>query len=441
MEQIDQDLDTSLKNRSVRSVYLITCSQVDSRLSREAFAEVVVNAFESTDPNSKSKLLQWVCSQEKHKDGGQHFHMAVKLSSRRRWMKVREHVDNHHNLKLNFSSRHVNYYSAYQYTTKEDLHYIESTNHPVLTNAPKTQQASERSNKKRTKTAKKDQKRVRKSRLSVYEVSQIAVEKGIKTRLEFLALAKSQKDEGKTDLAEFIANRGLKNLDEAISIGWEMENAPSTLERTRQSRLETLTKLLSINCIDGCQGQWLTMVKEVLRSNEINENEFSQAVQTLLVNGRGKYRNIMILGAANCGKTFLLNPLNAIYNCFTNPATTSFAWVGAQDSEVIFLNDFRWSSQIIPWHDLLLLLEGQTVHLPAPKSHFSKDIVFENDSPIFCTSKDEITFVRGGVLDQRETEMMSVRWKIFHFHYQIPFTQQKSVPACPRCFSELILKF
>ena len=83
MEQIDQDLDTSLKNRSVRSVYLITCSQVDSRLSREAFAEVVVNAFESTNPNSKSKLLQWVCSQEKHKDGGQHFHMAVKLSSRR----------------------------------------------------------------------------------------------------------------------------------------------------------------------------------------------------------------------------------------------------------------------------------------------------------------------------------------------------------------------
>ena len=323
MEQIDQDLDTSLKNRSVRSVYLITCSQVDSRLSREAFAEVVVNAFESTDPNSKSKLLQWVCSQEKHKDGGQHFHMAVKLSSRRRWMKVREHVDNHHSLKLNFSSRHVNYYSAYQYTTKEDLLYIESTNHPVLTNAPKTQQASERSSKKRTKTAKKDQKRVRKSRLSVYEVSQIAVEKGIKTRLEFLALAKSQKDEGKTDLAEFIANRGLKNLDEAISIGWKMENAPSNLERTRQSRLETLTKLLSINCIDGCQGQWLTMAKEVLRSNEINENEFSQAVQTLLVNGRGKYRNIMILGAANCGKTFLLNPLNAIYNCFTNPATTS----------------------------------------------------------------------------------------------------------------------
>ena len=74
------------------------------------------------------------------------------------------------------------------------------------------------------------------------------------------------------------------------------------------------------------------MAKEVLRGNEINENEFSQAVQTLLVNGRGKYRNIMILGAANCGKTFLLNPLNAIYNCFANPATTSFAWVGKVQS-------------------------------------------------------------------------------------------------------------
>ena len=48
----------------------------------------------------------------------------------------------------------------------------------------------------------------------------------------------------------------------------------------------------------------------------------------------------------------------------------SFAWVGAEEAELLFLNDFCWSPQIVPWHDLLLLLEGEPVHVPAPKTHF-----------------------------------------------------------------------
>ena len=35
---------------------------------------------------------------------------------------------------------------------------------------------------------------------------------------------------------------------------------------------------------------------------------------------------------------------------------TSFAWVGAQSCEGVFLNDFRWSEKIIPWHDYKIVL-------------------------------------------------------------------------------------
>jgi len=61
----------------------------------------------------------------------------------------------------------------------------------------------------------------------------------------------------------------------------------------------------------------------------------------------------MIVGTANCGKTFLLNPLTEMYHTFCNPASGSFAWIGVESGECIFLNDFRWSPQLIPWHDLL----------------------------------------------------------------------------------------
>ena len=86
----------------------------------------------------------------------------------------------------------------------------------------------------------------------------------------------------------------------------------------------------------------------------------------------------------------------------------------------------------------MLLLEGQEVHLPAPKTHYKQDISFKGDTPIFCTAKDELSYVRGGVLDQRETEMMRVRWVVYSLYSQIPEEEQVSVPACSRCFSELI---
>lgn len=88
---------------------------------------------------------------------------------------------------------------------------------------------------------------------------------------------------------------------------------------------------------------------------------------------------------------------------------------------------------------MLLLLEGECVHFPAPKTHFSRDILLDKDTPVFCTSSAEIRLVRGGVTDERESEMMSVRWKKFSLHAQIPADQQRSLRPCARCFADLLL--
>ena len=77
----------------------------------------------------------------------------------------------------------------------------------------------------------------------------------------------------------------------------------------------------------------------------------------------------------------------------------------AESAEIIFKNDFRWSPQVLPLHDMLLLLEGQTVHLPTPKSQFAKYLVFDTDTPIFCTGKHELLFIKAGCIDEKETEI------------------------------------
>ena len=72
-------------------------------------------------------------------------------------------------------------------------------------------------------------KRKRTPCLSMFDVSGIVVSKGIKSYLELLALAKRQKMEGKTDLAQFIVNKGKGKVEEAIKTGWEIENSEQTL--------------------------------------------------------------------------------------------------------------------------------------------------------------------------------------------------------------------
>ena len=47
----------------------------------------------------------------------------------------------------------------------------------------------------------------------------------------------------------------------------------------------------------------------------------------------------------------------------------------------------------------MLLLEGAPLSISAPKSHFAKDILFDKDTPVFCTSKSENMSVKNGVVD------------------------------------------
>ena len=119
-------------------------------------------------------------------------------------------------------------------------------------------------------------------------------------------------------------------MAEFLQTTWDMENSQETLQSQKKSQLQLLYDSLHQECVPDCHGQWVTCAKEVLSRNDISVSGFAQSVRTLLEKGRGKHCNIMLIGPTNRAKTFLLNPLNVIYNTFTNPASGSFAWVGAE---------------------------------------------------------------------------------------------------------------
>ena len=440
-----ENLTYNLGKRVQRQVYLLTYSRADlSKFpSRESFAEAVVEVWRE---NGK-KILHWIVCREEHHDGddakyGHHYHMAVKLDEKGRWLKVKRSFAALYKVQINFSDSHEAYYNAYSYLWKEDPEPLLSPGHPDLTVPPRTVKATatlKENTRKRSILEEATASKSKRKRLTVFDVCQLIQEKGIKSRLELTRLAVIRNREGDSLLAQFIANRGSKAVDEALSIAKEFNEAEKMYERSMKSRLELLVEKKESECTEGCEGRWLRCALEIIEGNGINLDFFCNALHVAITRGRGKYQNVFIHGPANTGKTFILSPLKEIYKCFVNPARGSFAWMGVETAEVILLNDFRWHPTTISWSDFLQALEGDIVHFPAPKNFCRQDIELSKDTPFFATADQPLPLIRKDTIDQTNTEMMRVRWQHFHFWKQIPESQQLKLCPCAHCFASLVL--
>ena len=133
------EVNDSLRSREQPLVYLVTYSraEVEKVPTREAFTEKVSLGWMEM---KGVKVVQWVVARELHADAGVsesnlHYHMAMKLEKRARWLKVRQFLDDRYGIRVNFRAVHNTNSSAYKYTTKEDDFCVHSEGHPDLSNA------------------------------------------------------------------------------------------------------------------------------------------------------------------------------------------------------------------------------------------------------------------------------------------------------------------
>ena len=91
----------------------------------------------------------------------------------------------------------------------------------------------------------------RSERLSVYDVFQIVQSTGITSRLQLVCLAIEQNRVGKSSLAQFIASKGNKAVDEAIELAKEFSQAESQSLRTKKMRIQLLQEQTVGECVAG----------------------------------------------------------------------------------------------------------------------------------------------------------------------------------------------
>ena len=423
--------------RNVRKVYLITYARADPNLcdTREDFATKVITAFNFQQ--GVPTLLHWVACKDPHEGGGFHFHMAVCLSQNKRWGPAKRALAAL-GITVNFQDRDdvFNYVGAYIYVCKSDRNVLHSNPHPDLDNVTQFRTAAASA---ATRQNGRNNQRRKAPKLSNLNVMQIIRMRGIKDDVALLALAQDNFDQGHTALMEYISNTPERKYKEIIAKVWKAKEARSKLRRRETSRMDKIAAALLEPCIPDCgtDEKWLEMAREVLRKNGVNAYTFAEAVRRLLREGRSKGNNILITGPSDCAKTFVLRPLTKIYECFTNPSSGTYAFVGIQNKEVAFLNDLRYNQVMLPWQDFLNLLEGMEQHIPTPKTHYAEDIELHYDIPFFATSIGPVQFNRKCGDPQGEDAMMATRWREFKFTHRIPKAEQIKFPPCPRCFAEL----
>ena len=115
-------------------------------------------------------------------------------------------------------------------------------------------------------------------------------------------------------------SRSSKSLNESIKNTWKMENTNAMLQHERCSRMELLQEAFHQGCVKICDKIWLKSAVELLTQNHIHTFVHAAAVREQLSKGRETFCNLMLIGSTNCGKMFMMKPLEEIYNSFLNPS-------------------------------------------------------------------------------------------------------------------------
>ena len=451
------------KQNNTKRVFLVTLSNFN-RVTfprRMSFGAAVVEAF------GANNVEYFVASKEPHETPGKyHYHCAIKLKNPVRWLSAKKYLKENFNCVCNFAVSNSLYAGAYRYATKSDHTFFEASvlvRHPNLDLISKTYEraltanTTYRENAQKRKandggegsSGAKPKKRTRAEFRA--DLGLFIVENSIKKEIELVALAKSRLVSGDRKLFDYLFNMKKRDRVELVSDAWRFADSDTIL---REENIAVMKYIMEKNYPCECnEGEWKWCAQNLFERNNIDLNDFREALQRCLTLGRRKHNNLMLVGPTSSGKTFLLKPLQKMVpHVFSNPPGSTFGWMGAENANLVFLNDMRWKPPgpthhgNISWEAFFNLLEGNDVSLPAAMNVQSEHVHIKRPIPILATSISPITYFVNNPMEPQtdthvgENRMMAERWVTFTFTVSIPGDEQREVPPCGACFKEFLLQ-
>ena len=118
--QDNDDDDFMVPKENGRRTYLVTYSRADVGKfpTRESFGKMIARHFDAG--KAKAKVEYFACGLEQHENGLPHYHMSLKLSGPKKWVRVKKAIQDDEGIVVNFGDKHDDYVMAFRYVCKAD---------------------------------------------------------------------------------------------------------------------------------------------------------------------------------------------------------------------------------------------------------------------------------------------------------------------------------
>lgn len=280
-------------------------------------------------------------------------------------------------------------------------------------------------------------------RLSCLQAYDLCISHNLRTSTEAWAKARSMDAEGDRGLLAFLLEQ--RDVDGFLSKVVKATDSAEILRRQSIGRIGLLRESAEKPCSCEEPDLWIRLARETLTRNQLS-GRFQRLIYMALLKGRGKPRCIFLMGPTTCAKSWLIKPLSEIFRVYRVPDDGSHRLESILDCELLYLNDFEWSPDWLPWAYLKNLFEGEVVNIAVPKPR-GRNVDFTSDAPIIGTLSAPIQlFMKQGwnmVLNRHETDQMQSRVTYVHFHHSLlqgAVSSAIECKVCVRCAARLYLE-
>ena len=136
-----------------------------------------------------------------------------------------------------------------------------------------------------------------------------------------------------------------------FTLFWEFQKKQPPGEGNRIGKLHE-TSLPEDACV--CNGRWSRAAEKLLPFHEVDSEAFRRQILQALRLGRGKRCNVLSHGAADIGKSFILEPAAKVSRAFRRRGhRETFGLQGLHKGEIALLRDLRDKACGLPWDDWL----------------------------------------------------------------------------------------
>ena len=396
-----------------------------------------------------NKVIKYMVFRELHADGNVHFYGMVLCERPYNTQGIQAALREHDHVFMSFGSDHQYFWTGIVYGAVPSVHKAaEEVDPEPYHSEGKTVREELADMPRGARVHDKDRTRAflglaalpprRQERLRDAELADAIVEHGLRTKEEMLAFAREHKDDMPL-LFKTVLRLGAKRSDDFMVWLWELHGLPP---EPQQDRLHVLRAAMHTRPC-ACGGRWIPAANRLMDIQGIDSDSFRMAVLRALRLGRMKEVNVLIVGAPDAGKSFILKPLAKVFKSFIRRGQhETFPLQGIHGHDICLLQDVRYETFGLPWDDWLAWAEGEPIMVRLPRNHYSESKLYTGTAPLFATMADAFSYPimearQTGRCIPRENEQFRSRWNVITYPWPIPAAERDpTLHPCPHCAAQ-----